>query len=68
MVCADCRPEGSVRLRPGITVYLSGLARSRFTELPEPDPSYSAEAMGVARRFVEYHLDRRLASLAVLEG
>jgi hypothetical protein len=24
--------------------------------------------MGVARRFVEFHLDRRLASLALLDG
>lgn len=68
VVCVRCRPEGSVRLRPGITGYLAGLARSPFGDLPDPDPAFSAEAMGVARRFVEYHLDRRLASLAVLEG
>jgi hypothetical protein len=27
----------------------------------------SGEARGVARRFVEYHLERRLVSLAVLD-
>jgi hypothetical protein len=37
-------------------------------DLPEADPSFSGEAMGVARRFVEYHLERRLESLAVLEA
>jgi len=35
--------------------------------LPSGDPSLSGEAMGIARRFVEYHLDRKLASLAVME-
>jgi hypothetical protein len=31
------------------------------------DDALSGEAMGIARRFVEYHLDRKLASLAVME-
>jgi hypothetical protein len=28
----------------------------------------SSEAMGITRRFMEYHLDHRLASIAVLDG
>jgi hypothetical protein len=35
--------------------------------LPDTDQALAGEAMGVARRFVEYHLDRKLASLAVME-
>ena len=31
------------------------------------DVDLAAEAMGIARRFVEYHLDRKLVSLAVME-
>ena len=34
--------------------------------LPPTDPVMAGEAMGVTRRFVEFHLDRRLASLAIL--
>lgn len=66
--CHTCGSEGGYSLRPGVTDYLARIARSDFTELPEVDPSFSGEAMGVARRFLEYHLDRRLASLAVLDG
>jgi DNA repair protein RecO (recombination protein O) len=67
VMCANCRAEGTVRLRPGLTGYLAGLARCEMGDMPVPDPAFSGEAMGVARRFVEHHLDRRLASLATLE-
>lgn len=67
VMCDECRSEGSVRLRPGLTAYLSGLARCELSAIPVADPTFSGEAMGVARRFVEHHLDRRLSSLATLE-
>jgi hypothetical protein len=35
--------------------------------LPVVDPALSGEAMGIAHRFVEYHLDRKLSSMAVIE-
>jgi hypothetical protein len=35
--------------------------------LPATNASLAPEAMGIARRFVEYHLDRKLSSLAVME-
>jgi len=68
VMCSACRREGSVKLRPGVVGYLSGLATSDMTLLPPTNPELSIEAMGVARRFVEHHLDRRLASLTVLDG
>ncbi len=66
-VCDTCRVDGAVRLRHGITGYMAGLADADFGSLPPLDESFSSEAMGIARRFVEYHLDRKLASLAVME-
>lgn len=66
-ICDRCRVEGSVKLRDGITEYLAALAGSELTSLPPVDTSMSSEAMGIARRFVEYHLDRKLTSLAVME-
>ena len=66
-VCDRCRVEGSVRLRDGLTEYLAALADAEMTSLPDLDNSISSEAMGIARRFVEYHLDRKLSSLAVME-
>ena len=66
-VCDRCRTEGSVKLRNGLTEYLAALADAEMMALPTRDPALSGEAMGIARRFVEYHLDRKLASLAVIE-
>lgn len=66
-VCDRCRVEGAVKLRDGITDYLAALATSELMSLPPADPALSGEAKGIARRFVEYHLDRKLTSLAVME-
>ena len=67
VVCDRCFVDGAVRLRDGITTYLAGLAEADLASLPESDVALSGEAMGIARRFVEYHLDRKLTSLAVME-
>jgi len=66
-LCDGCRTEGAVRLRDGVTGYLAALADAEFGQMPETDQALAGEAMGIARRFVEYHLDRKLSSLAVME-
>jgi len=66
-ICDTCRVEGAVRLRDGVTEYLAALADAELTGLPPNNEALAGEAMGVARRFVEYHLDRKLASLAVMD-
>ncbi len=66
VMCRRCDGEGGVRLKTGLTSYLAGLERAEFGALPSADPALAPDAIGVARRFVEYHLDRSLASLAVL--
>jgi DNA repair protein RecO (recombination protein O) len=66
-VCDRCMVDGSVKLRAGVIDYLAALAGSELGSLPAPDTALSSEAMGIARRFVEYHLDRKLTSLAVME-
>jgi len=65
-VCDRCSAEGAVRLGAGVTGYLAGLAGAELASLPATDESLSPEAMGLARRFVEHHLDRRLKTLAVM--
>jgi DNA repair protein RecO (recombination protein O) len=67
VLCERCGAEGAVTLRQGLTDYLRALASAELMALPEADLALSGEAMGVARRFVEYHLDRKLISLAVME-
>lgn len=67
VLCERDRTPGSVTLRDGLTEYLARLARAPMEDLPEADPSFSREAIGVTRRFLEYHLDRRLGSV-VFDG
>lgn len=67
VICDQCHGDGAVRLRDGVTAYLAKLATAELTALPASDQAFSGEAMGIARRFVEYHLDRKLISLAVME-
>lgn len=67
VLCDRCAMEGSVKLRDGVTGHLRALAAADLSAIPIGDPGISGEAMGVTRRFVEYHLDRKLVSLAVME-
>ena len=67
-ICDSCGTPGAVRLRPGLTRYLAVLSGSDFADLPAPDETLSGEAVGVARRFVEYHIETQLDSLAVFNG
>ncbi len=67
VVCERCRSAGSYALRAGLTDYLAAVNASDLARLPDPDAAMSKEAIGVTRRFVEYHLERRLVSLAVLD-
>jgi DNA repair protein RecO (recombination protein O) len=62
VLCDKCRTPGSVVLREGLTGYLAKLAVSPIESLPESDPVHSTDALGISRRFLEYHLDRRLAA------
>lgn len=64
-VCERDRAPGAIALRPGLTGYLARLSRADLAALPASDATFSGEAMGVTRRFVEHHLERRLKSLTV---
>lgn len=64
-LCDRDAAPGSVALRPGLTTYLGRLAAADLGALPAYDATFSGEAMGVTRRFIEYHLDRRIKSLAI---
>jgi len=67
-LCDRCRTPGSYALRPGLTDYLATVARADLSDLPDPDRSMSREALGVTRRFLEYHLERRLDSMELLDA
>nr|MDJ0924877.1 DNA repair protein RecO [Acidimicrobiia bacterium] len=66
-LCDHCRTPGAYALRDGLTTYLAELAAADLDEMPETRDEFSGEARGVARRFVEYHLERQIHSMAVLD-
>ncbi len=65
-VCDECRTPGSYVLRDGLVPYLAAVAAADLHLLPTADRSMSREALGVTKRFVEYHLERQIDSLTVL--
>ncbi|MEX1004097.1 MAG: DNA repair protein RecO [Acidimicrobiia bacterium] len=68
ILCGECRPEGSVRLRSGLVPHLAALAGAELAAVDASEVDLSSDAMWVTRRFVEYHLERKLVSIAVLDG
>jgi DNA repair protein RecO (recombination protein O) len=67
VLCERCRTPGAYALRNGLTEYLAALATADLVNLPESDGTFTGEARGVARRFIEYHLERQIRSMAVLD-
>ena len=67
VLCDRCRTPGSYALRSGVIEYLATLAGADLSALPDPDRAMSREAMGVTRRFMEYHLERKLDSMALID-
>jgi DNA repair protein RecO (recombination protein O) len=67
VLCARCRTAGAYALRDGLTEHLAMLAAVDLAEMPPSNDTFAGEARGVARRFIEYHLERQIRSLAVLD-
>jgi DNA repair protein RecO (recombination protein O) len=63
-VCESCRTPGSYSLRAGVVEYLAQVAAADLTTLPAADETMTKEALGITKRFMEYHLERRIESLA----
>jgi DNA repair protein RecO (recombination protein O) len=67
-LCDACRTPGAYTLRDGLVPYLATVAVADLASLPDADPRFSREALGVTKRFIEYHLERELESLVLLDG
>jgi DNA repair protein RecO (recombination protein O) len=68
VVCEWCPAQGSVKLRDGLVEHLAGLSGATLDDVDRIDAALTGEAIGVTRRFLEHHLERRLSSLAVMDG
>ena len=64
LVCARCDAGGSFRPRHGLTSYLASLATSDLSGFTVGDGPMAGDAVGLARRFVEFHIETGLSGLA----
>ena len=65
VTCEKCQTQGSVRLVGGVTDHLRDLARADLGDLPLTTTDLSRQAMSVACRFLEVHLDRSFRPMSV---
>ena len=67
-VCDACRGPEAGRVAPEAVAWLGGLARARLAEAGAMTPPFPVrrEARAMLYGFVEYHLERRMRSFALL--
>lgn len=64
LICAGCDSGGTFRLRAGLTDHLLRLSNAELSAFSMPDSNLAGDAVGLVRRFVEYHIESGLAGLA----
>ena len=64
LICERCDTGGTIRLRDGLTEHLARLSAADLSGFTSPDSKLATDAAGLARRFVEYHIDSGLVGLA----
>ena len=63
-VCEGCEVGGALRLSEGLIGYLDRLSTTDLGDFTNPDGELARDAVGIARRFTEFHIESRLVSLA----
>jgi DNA repair protein RecO (recombination protein O) len=66
-VCPDCRPSGSASPSPTSIALLSALMSGDWVYADGTDRRTQREASGLVSAYLEWHLDRRLRSLQLVE-
>jgi DNA repair protein RecO (recombination protein O) len=66
-VCVRCRPAGSSRPAPETLVLLSALLSGEWETAEATSPSSRREASGLVAALLQWHLERQLRSLPLVE-
>ncbi len=64
LICEGCDAGGTFRLRDGLTEHLVRLSAADLAGFTSRDSKLATDAVGLARRFVEYHIESGLSGLA----
>ncbi|HZG96606.1 MAG TPA: DNA repair protein RecO [Mycobacteriales bacterium] len=67
LVCPDCRPSGSASPSPGSVALMSALLTGDWATADATDRRTQREASGLVSAYLEWHLDRRLRSMQLVE-
>lgn len=66
-VCPDCRPPGSASPAPETMALLAALLTGDWAVADAAEPRHRREAQGVVAAYVQWHLERGLRSLRLVE-
>jgi DNA repair protein RecO (recombination protein O) len=66
-VCAQCRPAGSVALKPGMLELLDAYLRGRWSVVAQLDPALRPQATGLIAALAQWNVERRLRTLKLVE-
>lgn len=66
-VCPDCRPPGASRPAPETLTLLTALAAGDWAAVTLSSPAAQREAAGIVSAYLQFHAERRLVSLSVLD-
>ncbi|AVM64921.1 MULTISPECIES: DNA repair protein RecO [Dietzia] len=66
-VCVHCRPQGCAMLSPGVAEHLSALLSGRWDAVGLSSPAVVRQASGIAAAHLQWHLERDLRSLPLVD-
>lgn len=67
VVCSDCRPPGAAAPEPAVLEHLSGLLTGNWARIDAVDPRTARAAAGIVAGFVQWHLEKAVKSLHLVE-
>jgi DNA repair protein RecO (recombination protein O) len=66
-VCIDCRPSASATPAPETLQLMSDLLTGNWESADVSDPKHRREASGLVAAYLQWHLERELRSLPMVE-
>ncbi|WP_194860388.1 DNA repair protein RecO [Dietzia sp. SYD-A1] len=66
-VCVHCRPQGCAMLSPGVAEHLSALLAGRWEGVAVSSSAVVRQASGIAADHLQWHLERDLRSLPLVD-
>ncbi|HEX5740767.1 MAG TPA: DNA repair protein RecO C-terminal domain-containing protein, partial [Pilimelia sp.] len=66
-VCAHCRPPGASRPRPDTVALMAALAGSDWARAAAADPAARREASGLVAALLQWHLEKAMRSLPLVD-